>query len=106
MLSLQKYQGKTRVYLEEKFNKPPTNSKYKNIRNVYRETNELKKAKHPITNLVNDMNSGGLLSDFHNNLNGWIYFSQLLNPHKVSDPESTQSSANSAGAYISLGSNY
>jgi hypothetical protein len=62
-----------------------TNSKNKNIRDLYRGINEFKRDYEPGNNLVKDDN-GDLLSDSHNILNKWKnFFSQLLNVHNVSD---------------------
>jgi hypothetical protein len=59
------------------------NSKNKNIRDLYRGINELKRGYEPINNL--DEN-GSLLADSHYILNRWKkYFSQLLNVRNVSD---------------------
>jgi hypothetical protein len=43
-------------------------SKYKNMRDLYRGINELKKGYEPRTDLVRDEN-GDLLADSHNSLN-------------------------------------
>jgi hypothetical protein len=62
-----------------------TNSKNKNIRDLYRGINEFKKGYQPRNNLVKDENDD-LLADSHNISNGWEnYFSQLLNVHNISD---------------------
>jgi hypothetical protein len=61
------------------------NSKNKNIGDLCRGINELKRGYQPRSNLVKDGN-GDLLADFHNILNRWEnYFSQVLNVHRVSD---------------------
>jgi hypothetical protein len=66
-------------------NELATNSKNKNIRDLYRGINEFRKSYQPITNLVKDEN-GDLLADSHNVLNRWnSYFSQLLNVQRVND---------------------
>jgi hypothetical protein len=62
-----------------------TNSKNKNISDLYRGINEFKRGYQPRNNLVKDEN-GDLLADSHNILNRWKnYFSQLLNVHNVSE---------------------
>jgi hypothetical protein len=62
-----------------------TNSKNKNIRDLYREINEFKRDYQPRNNLMKDENDE-LLADSQNILNTWKnYFSQLLNVHNVSD---------------------
>jgi hypothetical protein len=79
------FRNKKREYLKEKINELTTNSKNKNIRDLYRGINKFKRHYQPRNNLVKDEN-GGLLADSHNILNRWRnYFSQLLNVHDVSD---------------------
>jgi hypothetical protein len=71
--------------MKDNINELATNSKNKNIRDLYRGINEFKKGYQPRNNLVNDENSD-LLASSHNMLNKWKnYFSQLLNVHNVSD---------------------
>jgi hypothetical protein len=50
-----------------------TNSKNKNIRDLYRGINKFKKGYQPRSNLVKDEN-GDLLADSHNILNRWSFF--------------------------------
>jgi hypothetical protein len=65
-------------------NELATNSKNKNIRDLYRGIIGFKRGYQPRNNLVKDEN-GDLLTDSHNILNRWKnYFSQLLNVHNVS----------------------
>jgi hypothetical protein len=72
-------------YLKGKINELATNSKNKNIRDLYRGINEFKRGYQPRTNLVKDEN-GDLLADSNTILNRWkSYFSQLLNVHNGSD---------------------
>jgi len=67
-----------------------TNTKNKNVRDLYRGINEFKKGYQPRTNLEKDEN-GDLLVDSHNILNRWKdNFSQLLNPHGVNDVRQTE----------------
>jgi hypothetical protein len=69
----------------DKINELATNSKNKNIRDLYRRINEFKRGYQLRNNLVKDEN-GGLLADFHSILKRWKnYFSQLLNVHNISD---------------------
>jgi hypothetical protein len=78
------FRNKKREYLRNKINELATNSKNKNIRDLYRGINEFKRGYEPRNNLVKDEN-GDLLSDSHNILNRWkSYFSQLMNVHNVS----------------------
>jgi hypothetical protein len=79
------FMNKKREYLKGKINELATNSKNKNIRDLYRGINEFKRGYQSRSNLVKDEN-GGLLADFNTILNRWKnYFSQLLNVHNVSD---------------------
>jgi hypothetical protein len=60
-----------------------TNSKNKNIRDLYRGINKFKKGYQPRNNLVKDTN-GDLLTDSHNNSKTWKnYYSELENVHRV-----------------------
>jgi hypothetical protein len=64
--------------VKDKIDELPTNSKHKNIRDLYRGINNFT-GYQPRSNLVKDEN-GDLLADSHNILNRWKnYFSQLLN---------------------------
>jgi hypothetical protein len=79
------FRNKKREYLKGKINDVITNSKKKNIRDLYRGINEFKKSYQPRSNLVKD-GSDDMLADSHILLNRWKkYFSQLLNVHRVSD---------------------
>jgi hypothetical protein len=62
-----------------------TNSKNKDVRELYRGINEFKKGCQPRSNLLKDKN-GDLLADSRNILKRWKnYFFQLLNVHWVND---------------------
>jgi hypothetical protein len=66
-----------REYLKVKINELETNSKNKNVRNLYTGTNGFKKCQEPRTNLVKAQNYN-ILEDSCNNLNSRRnYFSQL-----------------------------
>jgi hypothetical protein len=72
-------------YLKDKIKELETNSKNKNIRDLYRGTNKFKRGYQPRNNLVKNEN-GNLLADSHKIVNRWKnYFSQLLNVHSVRD---------------------
>jgi hypothetical protein len=72
-------------FLKEKINELSTNSKNKNIRDLYRGINEFKRAYQSINNIAKGEN-GDVLADSHNILKRWKnFFSQLLNVHNVSD---------------------
>jgi hypothetical protein len=74
-----------REHLKDKINELTTNSKNKNIRDLYRGRTEFKRGYQPRNNLVKDEN-GDLLADSNNIWNRWKnYFSQLLNVHNASD---------------------
>jgi hypothetical protein len=74
--------NKKREYLKDKINELPTDSKRKNIRDLYKELNNLR----AVTNLEVKDESGDLLEDSHNISNKWIsYSSLLLNVHRVND---------------------
>jgi hypothetical protein len=58
---------KRREYLKDKINELATNSKNKNIIDLYRGINEFKRGYQPRSNLVKDEN-GDLLADSHSAL--------------------------------------
>jgi hypothetical protein len=62
------FRNKERDYLKDKINELQSNSKNKNIRDLYRGINEFKKGYQPRTNLVKD-ETGDLLADPHELLN-------------------------------------
>jgi hypothetical protein len=77
------FRNKKREYLKDKINELASNSKNKNIRDVYRGINKFKRGYQPRSNLVKGKN-GDRLADSHNILNRWkTHFCQLLNVHKV-----------------------
>jgi hypothetical protein len=79
------FRNKKREYLKGKIIELATNSKNKNIRDLYRGINGFKRGYQPRNNLVKDKN-GDLLADSQNILNRWKnYVSHLLNVHNVSD---------------------
>jgi hypothetical protein len=79
------FKEKEREYLKDKINELATNSKNKNIRDLYRGIYEFKRGYQPRSNIMKDEN-GDLLADSHNILN-WRknYFSQLMTLHRASD---------------------
>jgi hypothetical protein len=69
--------------LKDKINGLESNSKNKNIRDLYRGINEFKKGYQPRTNLVKD-EKGDLLADPHKIVNRWMnYLCQLFNFQQV-----------------------
>ena len=72
-------------YLKVKIEELETNSKIKNIWDLYRGSNDFKKGYQPRTNMVK-YEKGDLVTDFHRILNRWRnHFSTLLNVHGVND---------------------
>jgi hypothetical protein len=71
------FRNKKKEYLKDEINELATNSKNKNIRDLYRGINGFMRVYQPRNNLVKDEN-GDLLADSHNILN-------RLNVHNVSD---------------------
>jgi hypothetical protein len=73
------FRNKEREYLKNRINELESNSKNKNIRDLYRGINKFKKGYQPRSNLVKG-ERGDLLADTHNILNKWKnYFCYLLN---------------------------
>jgi hypothetical protein len=73
------FSNKKREYLKDKINELESNSKNKNIRDLYRGISEFKKGYQHRTNLVKD-NRGYIVADPQKNLNRWKnYFCELLN---------------------------
>jgi hypothetical protein len=76
-LASRHFRNKKRQYLKDKIDEHATNSKNKNIRDLYRGINDFKRGHQPTSNLVKDEN-GDLLADSHNILIRWKnYFSHL-----------------------------
>ncbi|KAJ4438077.1 hypothetical protein ANN_14016 [Periplaneta americana] len=74
--------NKRRGYLKEKLNEIETNSRNKNIRDLYKGIEEFKNGYQARVNVIKDEN-GDLLADSHSILNRWKnYFGQLLNVHR------------------------
>jgi len=66
-----------------------TNSKIKNIRDIYRGVIDFKKGYQPRTNIVKD-EKGDLVADFHSIWTRWRnHLSQLLNIYEVNDARQT-----------------
>jgi hypothetical protein len=64
------FRNKKREYLRDKINELESDSKNKNIRDLYRGINEFKKGYQPRTNLVQE-ERGDLLADPHKIFNRW-----------------------------------
>jgi len=71
--------------MKAKIEELETNSKIKNIRDLYRGISDFKKSYHARSNIMKD-DKGDLVADSHSILARWRnYFSQLLNVHGVYD---------------------
>jgi len=80
---------KKKEYLQAKINELKTNSKTKNIRDLYRGINDFQKGYHPRTNILKG-EEVDMVTDCHSVLARWRYhFSQLLNVHGVNDVRHT-----------------
>jgi hypothetical protein len=64
------FRNRKREYLKDKIDELVTNSKKRNIRDLYRGINDFKRSYQPSSNLVKGEN-GDLLADSHNILNRW-----------------------------------
>jgi len=79
------FRNKKMEYLKVKIEELATNSKIKNIWDLYRGINDFKKGYQPRTNMVK-YEKGDLVTDFHRILNRWrSHFSLLLNVQRVND---------------------
>jgi len=77
------FRNEKKAYLKVKIEELETNSKIKNVRDMYRGISDFKKGYQPRTNIVKD-GKGDLLADSHSILARWKkHFSQLLNIHGV-----------------------
>jgi len=73
--------GKQKAYLKGRIEKLETNSKDKNIRDLYRGISDFKMGYQPRCNIVKD-EKGDLFADSHSIVARWRkYFSQLFNVH-------------------------
>ena len=76
--------------MKSKMEEFETNSKIKNIRDLYRDIHDFKKGYQPKTNLVKD-DKGDLVADSHSILAWWRnYFSQILKVHGINDVRQTE----------------
>jgi len=79
------FSNKKKAYLRAKIEELETNSKIKNIRDLYRGISDFKKGYQPRYNIVKD-EKGDLVADSHSIVARWKnYFSQLFNVHGVKD---------------------
>jgi hypothetical protein len=79
------FRNKKKAYLKTKIEEPESNSKIKNIRDLYRDINDFKKGYQPRTRIVKD-EKGDLIADSHIIIaRRRNYVSQTLNVHGVSE---------------------
>jgi len=84
------FRNKKKAYLKPKIEEVETNSKIKNIRDLYRGISDFKKGYQPRTNIVKD-GKGDLIAGSHSILARWMnYSSQILNVHGVNDVRQTE----------------
>ena len=84
------FRKKKKKYPKTKIEELETNSKIKNIWDLYRGINDFKKGYQPRTNTVKD-EKGHLVTDCHCILARWTnHFSQLLNVHGVNNVRQTE----------------
>ena len=83
------FRKKKKAYLTDKIEELETNSKIKNIRDLYRGINDFRKSYQPRTNIVKD-EKGDLITYFYSILARWReHFSQLFNVGGVNDVRKT-----------------
>jgi len=84
------FRNKKKEYLKAEIKELETNSKIKNIRDLYRGINNFKKGYQTRNNRVQD-EKGDLAVDSHHILARWRkHFSQLLNIHGINDGRQTE----------------
>jgi hypothetical protein len=80
-----RFRNKRKEYVKTKIDAHENNSKIKNIRDLLRGINDLKKVYQPITNTEQNK-MGDLVTDFHIIMARWRnHYSQLFNVRGVSD---------------------
>jgi hypothetical protein len=84
------FRNKGKEYLQSKIEELETNSKIKNIGNLFRDINDFKKGYQPRTNIVKE-EKGDLVADSYSILARWRkHFSQLFNEHRVNNVRKTE----------------
>jgi len=79
------FREKKKAYLRARILEPETNSRNKNIRDLYSGINDFKKGHQPRCNIAKD-EKGDLVADSHIIVARWRnYFSQPFNVHGVKD---------------------
>ena len=90
------FRNKKKAYLKAKIEDLETNSKIKNIRDLYRGISDIKKGYQPRTNVVKDEDDD-LIADSYSIVARWRKnFSQVLNVHGVSDIKHTDTCIHTA----------
>jgi hypothetical protein len=85
-----RFRNEKREYMKDKINERQSNSKNKNIRDMFNGITEFKKDYQLRTDLVKD-DRGDILADPHRILNKWKnYFCQLLNVQEVGGVRETE----------------
>jgi hypothetical protein len=88
--AIRQFRNKKKEHLKAKIEELETNSKIKNIRDLYRGINDFNKDYEPRTNTVKD-EKVDLVTDHHSILVRWRkHISQLLNVHGVNDVRQTE----------------
>jgi hypothetical protein len=88
--------NKKNEYMKAKINEYDTNSKIKNIRDMYRGISDFKNGYPPRTDIVKN-EKGDLVTDCHSILARWRnHFSQLLNEHRFNDLRQTETRTSEA----------
>ena len=83
------FRNKKKAYLKAKIEDLETNSKIKNIRDLYRGISDFKKGYHSRTDVLK-YETGDLVADCYSIVAKWRnYFSQSLNVHGVNDIKHT-----------------
>jgi len=84
------FRNKKKECLKAKFDELETNSKAKNIRDLYRSISDFKKGYQPRTNIVKD-EKGDFVTESHSILPKWRnHFCQVLNIHRINDVRQTE----------------
>jgi len=79
------FRDKKKAYLRAKIEEFETNSKFQNIRDLYRGISDFKRGLQPRCSIVKN-EKGELVADSHSIVARWRnYFSQLFNVHGVKD---------------------
>ena len=92
------FRNKKKAYLKAKIEDLETNSKIKNVRDLYRGISDFKKGYQPRTNIVKG-DTGDLVTGSYSILARWRdYFSQLLNVQGVHDVRQTETHSRTASA--------